>query len=103
MNSCSCFIGNDLQASCQNGRERKFSKIVINDVAIKELELLRIRAKIKKLDNIVDICNHHQHMNEYFKQIKKCVDVFASHKVTVNTTLNEVTLDECKELLLQNI
>ena len=48
-----------------------------------------------KLDNIVGICNHHfnQYIREYFKQIKKCIDSFASHKVTVKTTLHEVTLD----------
>ena len=103
MESYSCSIGKILQASCHNGRERKFSKTDVDDIAIQGLELLRIRAKIENLDD-VDVCNHYlnQFLHEYSKQRKKCADPFASHQVTVKTTLHEVTLDEYKELLIQN-
>ena len=104
MESYSCSIGKILQACCHNGRERKFSKTDVDDIAIQGLELLRIRAKIENLD-VVDVCNHHlnQFLHEYSKQIKKCTNPFASHQVTVKTTLQEVALDEYKELLIQNV
>ena len=40
-------------------KERKFLKIDIDDIATEELEFLRIRANIEKLDNVVYVCNHH--------------------------------------------
>ena len=59
---------------------------------------------VDDLDDVVDVCNHHlnQFLHGYSKQIKNCADPFASHQVTVKTTLHEVTLDEYKELLIQN-
>ena len=57
-------------------KERKFLKIDIDDIATEELELLRIRANIEKLDNVVYVCNHHfnQYTHEYSKQIRKYED-----------------------------
>ena len=57
-------------------KERKILKIDIDDIATEELELLRIRANIEKLDNVVYVCNHHfnQYTLEYSKQIRKYED-----------------------------
>ena len=98
-------MGKILKLSCKTGRQRKLFKIDVDDIPIQEIEILKVRTKIGGLHSISDVCNHHmnQFVYEYSKTMKKGADPLVIHKVTVKTNLHEVTLDEYRQLLSQNL
>ena len=82
---------------CGASKKNNFTKIVIDDVPIGQVELLRIRSKIGTFANVVNSCLKHKlefSDNYTHEHWYKCVEPFSLHKQLVKMNLHEVTLPE---------
>ena len=92
-----CSVGSILDLKCGAGKKDVFMKIDIDNLPIGQVELLRIRSKIRAFADIVDLCpkqklqciDNYSHEHRY-----KCVDPFSIYKQLVKLNLHEVTLPE---------
>ena len=97
-----CSVGFILALKCAS-KKNIFTKIVIDDVPIGQVELLRIRSKIGTFANVVDSCPRHKLKfidNYTHEHWYKCVEPFSLHKQLLKMNLHEITLPEFYSIYL---
>ena len=89
-------IGRILNLHCNVRENRKSFKIDVEDLALLEYELLKIRNKIKDFTTVENVFKYHktQFSTEFSNYYRRCTDHLKSHKNVVKTSLHEITLEE---------
>jgi len=88
-----CCIGRYLKGDCHkyNG---VFETVDIDDLALTDVELLKVRTKIPDFNEVKSVCMFHKDffLRIYSTSFKRCTDPLSVHKSIVKTNLHEVTL-----------
>ena len=95
---CKCSVGAILNLDCNVGKQKNNVMIDIDELPLRELELLRIRSNIG-VEYMNDICKNHRckFISDFSNNYRKCLDPLGVHKKIVKTSLQEVTLEEYKQ------
>ena len=94
-----CSIGEKCDTECHKEKEkRKAGFKDLDEIPIKDLEVIRLRSGLKSLDDCVHICFYHElyYLSKYAGYQLTCYDPLERHSKAVKTTLREITLEYAK-------